>query len=164
MKKRILLDSNVWRYFIDADELPQLLAAVRKSRHIVVMSPAVMYEAAKTGDAAMRKKLLSAMSLPLWKRLMPEAFHEAAEIRAEVHRVRPEWLKPRPNWALFNRVRYDWMRAKGGTWDRVRAQPEVLKACEPGIDKLARERAYERRRESKLSPKWHTLPLTEAWA
>lgn len=127
MKKRILLDSNVWRYFVDADALPLLMNAARRSRHVVVMSPAVMYEAAKTGNVDMRSRLLSAMSLPLWKRLMPEAFSEAAEIRAEVHRVRPDWLKPRPDWTLFNRVRHDWTRARGGNWDRIRAQPQVLK-------------------------------------
>ena len=160
MKRRILLDSNVWRYFIDANELPSLLTATRRSRHVVVMSPAVLYEAAKTGNVAVRDKLLSAMTLPAWKRMMPEAYCEAEEIRAEVRRIRPEWLKPKPDLAWFNHVRYDWTRAKGGNWDRVKNHPELLERVEDGVTARSREQAYLHREDSAdWSPKWRTASL-----
>ena len=62
--RRILLDSNVWRYFVDADALPELLKVTRASRHIVVIAPAVLYEAVRTQDVAIRDQLLAAMTLP----------------------------------------------------------------------------------------------------
>lgn len=138
VKRRILLDSNVWRYFIDAEAVPALLAATRRSGHIVVMSPAVLYEAAKTRNVLVRDRLLSAMTLPLWKRLMPEAYGEAAEIPSEVRRTLPEWLKREPDLAWFKRVRYDWTRAKGGNWDRVRAYPRALESLENDVTSRAR--------------------------
>ena len=162
MKRRILLDSNVWRYFIDADALPALLSAARHSRHVVAMAPAVLYEAAKTGNVKVRRRLLSAMTLPHWKRLMPEAYSEAEEIRSEVRRVRPEWIRPRPDMNWFNRVKHDWIRAKGGTWDRIRACPELLDEVDDGITKPSRGAAYLMREDSmSWSPKWRTAPLTK---
>jgi len=161
MKRRILLDSNVWRYFIDANALPALLNAARHSRHVVAMAPAVLYEAARTGNVAIKNQLLSAMTLPHWKRLMPEAYSEAEEIRAEIRRVRPEWIRPNPNMTWFNRVRHDWVRAKGGNWDRIRTRPELLDAVDDGMTSRSREQAYRTRAESmSWSPKWRTAPLT----
>jgi hypothetical protein len=165
VKRRLLLDSNVWRYFVDARALPELLSATRRSRHTVLMSPAVLYEAAKTRDVVVRDKLLSAMTLSLWKRLMPEAYSEALEIRAEVRRVRPEWLKPEPDLTWFNRVRHDWTRAKGGNWDRIRIHPKFLESLEEGVTSRSREQAY-RQREGSLSwsPKWRTASLMKVMA
>lgn len=165
MKRRILFDSNVWRYFIDADELPSLLKAARRSRHVVVMSPAVQYEAAKTGNVIVRDKLLSAMTLPAWKRLMPEAYHEAEEIRAEVRRVRPVWLRPEPDVTRFKHTRYDWTRARNGNWDRIKNHPDLLERVDEEVATRAREQAYLLREDSLgWSPKWRTASLMKTMA
>jgi hypothetical protein len=162
VRRRILLDSNVWRYFIDAGALPALLDATRRSRHVVMMAPAVLYEAAKTGNPAVRSQLLSAMTLPVWKRMMPEAYSEAEEIRSEVRRVRPLWLRPHPDMAWFKRVRHDWIRTKGGNWDRIRAQPEMVERLDAGTTSRAREQTYAQREDSlSWSPKWRTASLTK---
>lgn len=129
---------------------------------MVVMPPAILYEAAKTGDIAVRDRLLSAMTHRAWKRLMPEAFFEAGEIRAEVRRVRPEWLKVNPDLTWSNRVRHDWSRSKGGNWDRIRDNPRMLERFQDALTCQSRQHAYQQREDSlSWSPKWRTAPLSK---
>lgn len=97
---RILLDSNIWRYFIDAGAFPALGNAARMSRHTVLISPATLYKAAHTSETSVRNALLAAMTKPWWKRLMPEAYSEAEEFKIEARRLRSEWLRPHPDLAL----------------------------------------------------------------
>lgn len=162
---RILLDSNVWRYIVDAGALPAIQHAARRSRNVIVVAPAVLYEAAQTRNEAIRDRLLAAMASRVWKRLMPEAYSEAEELKAEVRRLRPEWVRPNPDLTLFKRVRHDWMRAQGGLWDRIRDDAELLQQTQAGMLKRAREQARELRDDAMAwADKWRTANLTKTMA
>lgn len=151
---RILLDSNIWRYFVDAGAIPALGNAARKSRHTVVIAPATLYEAAYTSETSVRNALLAAMTKPWWKRLMPEAYSEAEEFKTEARRLRSDWLRAHPDLALFKRVRYDWLRAKGGLWDRILDDAKLLQKYEEdsGDRRRARDQAYQMRDEAMSWP------------
>jgi hypothetical protein len=116
---RILLDTNIWRYIVDHDALRTVQQAARKSRHEIAVAPAVVYEALRTGRSSLRDSLVLAMTLPCWTRLMPEAFSEAEEIKAEVKRLRSDWLRWRDDLTWYRKLQYDWTRPRG-FWDRAR--------------------------------------------
>lgn len=163
-RMRILLDSNIWRYVVDAHQVPALRNAVRRSKHSLVIAPAVLYEAAHTFDKVLRNALLSAMVDPSWKRLMPEAYSEAEEFKSEVRRLRPEWLRAHPNLERFKRIRYDWLRSKGGLWDRMPSDADLLQRDEEesGLLARARRQAHDLREDaSSWSPKLQTASLTK---
>ena len=162
--RRLLLDSNVWRYIVDAGSLPAVQHAARRSRHTIVVAPAVLYEAAHTPDKdkVVRDKLLTAMTFPAWKRLMPEAYSEAEELKAEVRRLRPEWLRPHPDLTLFNRVRHDWVRARGGLWDRIKDDAALLQRSDASMKKRARDQSNELREDALPWPaQWRETLLTK---
>jgi hypothetical protein len=162
IEKRISFDSNVWRYIVDAGALPDVQRAARRSRHTVVVAPAVLYEAAHCGNGALRDRLLSAMALPVWKRLMPEAYSMAEELRSEVKRVRPEWLRPHPDTTVFNKVRHDWTRSRGGVWERIKGEANLLRRHDAPMLQRAREQAHALRDDAlEWSPKWRTATLTK---
>lgn len=165
MGKRILLDSNVWRYILDAGALPDLHRAARSSRHDVLISPAVLFEAAHSADQKLRDGLLAAMTLPTWKRLMPEAYWEAEELKREVRRLRPEWFRLRPDLTLFKRVRHDWIRSKGGLWDRIASEADLLCESDAQMLRRARAQAYELREQARDWPSnLESTPLTKIMA
>ena len=55
-----------------------------------------------------------------WTRLMPDAYLEAQEIKAALLSLRPQWAAAEKEFKDFNKVRYDWLRRKGGFWERAR--------------------------------------------
>lgn len=159
---RVLLDSNVWRYLVDASAIPALRQAAARSKHSIVMAPAVLFEAAHAKDETIRNALLDAMTDRCWKRLMPEAYSEAEEFKCEVRRLRPNWLRSRPDLNRFKRIRQDWCRSRGGLWDRIKPDALLLQELEVQTGFLQRARIQSRElRENALSmpPKWQTLPL-----
>lgn len=113
---RILLDSNAWRYLVDAGAIGVVRSPPSSSRHEIVIAPAVLHEAAHSADRLLRESLLSAMISRSWRRLMPESYSEAEEIKNEVRRLRPEWLRQPPDTVWFKRLRHDWRRARDGQW------------------------------------------------
>jgi len=153
---RILLDTNIWRYIVDHDALGVIQQAARKSRHRIVIAPAVVYEALRTGDPGLRAAMVAAMTLPCWKRLMPEAFSESEEIKAEVERLRPDWLRRSNDLSMYRRLRYDWTRSRGGFWDRARYDTarESQRTDRPQMLEAARTSAREAR-EAALSMPGH---------
>lgn len=159
---RILLDTNIWRYIVAHDALGSIQRAVRKSRHEIVIASAVVYEALHTSNSALRRSLIYAMTLPCWKRLMPEAFSEAEEIKAEVVRLRPEWLLTQKDDRLYRRLRHDWSRSRGGFWDRARhdTEREYRRIGSLPLLNAARADAKEAREAAKSMPShWGDAPL-----
>lgn len=159
----ILLDSNVWRYIVDADAVVEVKRAARKSKNRLCVPPSVLYEALVTGDVDLRQRLVCSMTEPEWLRLMPEAFEEAAEIRIEIERLRPQWIRTTADLNLFRRVRYDWKRRNGGFWDRVRNDPERERrlAIDDDVLDSARLEAISARDEARtFNPEWQRQPLT----
>ncbi len=163
---RILLDSNVWRYIVDANAVGIIQRASRKSRNTLVVAPAVLFEAARTSNKSLRDILLEALARRSWKRLMPEAYSEAEELKNEIKRLRPEWLRPTPDLVLFRRLRHDWARARGGVWDRMRADAEPLQRIEAEMIQRTRDQAYALREDAAkaLPPKWRSASMTKTMA
>lgn len=122
---RFLLDSNIWRYVLDAGAQGALLRAANSSAITVQVAPAVVYEALRLRDVPLRDRLISLMTNHRFERLMPEAYSESMEILDEVRRLRPEWLRPSPDQGFFTRSRNDWSRKMGGFWVRCARSPET---------------------------------------
>ncbi|MGE0315930.1 MAG: hypothetical protein AB7P21_30305 [Lautropia sp.] len=115
-----ILDSNVWRYVADAGAELALIRAARSSPLRIAVAPAVLYEALRMRDADLRRRLARLMTEPGWERLMPEAYLEAMDVLDEMRCHRPGWLRQPPDQSRFNRFRYDWVRRRGGFWERAR--------------------------------------------
>lgn len=111
-----MLDSNVWRYLVNADEVEKVRRAA-KSRVQIVACPAVAFEALRGSDTVVRRKLAKAMTEGAWTRLMPEAYTEAMELHQAIAKHRPEWLQSAPDLRQWNRLQSDW---KHGWWQRAR--------------------------------------------
>lgn len=117
---RVLLDSNVWRYVADQNAGPDLIRRSAEHKVEIVVVPALVFEAWQFRDDQRRRKILGLLADKNWRRLMPECYLEAEEIKAIVHHLRPEWLVKNPNLTEVNRQRWDWERAEGGFWSRAR--------------------------------------------
>src|SRR5436309_617381 len=104
---RVLLDSNIWRYLVDADAIARLQAITRRTNIRILVAPAVLYEALRLRDEELRRRLVTAMTLPAWRRLMPEAYSESNEFKDEVRRLRPQWLRQKADLAWYRRLYFD---------------------------------------------------------
>lgn len=87
----------------------------------IVASPAVTYEALRTGNRDLRWKLVKALTRGEWVHPMTEAFQEAEEVREAVRRNHPEWMQQSPDLNQWYRLRADW---KGGWRLRARRDPD----------------------------------------
>jgi hypothetical protein len=123
-KKRVLLDTNIWRYVVDCNSQGQLLRLARKSTYNVQIAPAVLYETLRLKDSSLRSALVRLMTNSRFHRLMPEAYSESMEILQEIERVRPDWLRDTLDLQSFNRHKKDWTRKKSGFWDKCARDPE----------------------------------------
>lgn len=121
--RSFLLDSNIWRYVIEAGAQGALLAAARKTGNRVQIAPAVVYEALRLCDIPTRNRLISIMTNPSFERLMPEAYSESLEILSEVRLHKPDWLRKNPDMTFFKRCHNDWSRKMGGFWVRCARSP-----------------------------------------
>lgn len=128
-QRRILLDSNLWRYILDAGFQGRLLRVARHGNVAIQIAPAVMYEALRLRDAPLRHRLVELMANQAFHRLMPEAFSESMDILNEIKRLRPEWLRQTPDLAFFERNRKDWSRKMGGFWVRCAKSPDHEAGC-----------------------------------
>jgi hypothetical protein len=123
-RKRVLLDSNVWRYVADMRSQGALLQVACRSAYDVQIAPVVVYEALRLKDASVRAALIRLMTNRRFHRMMPEAYSESMEILQEIKRVQPDLLRDKPDLHRFNREKKDWMRKAGGFWDRCVCSPE----------------------------------------
>lgn len=143
---RILVDTNVWTYLVDNDDLESLYRAAKGSKAVILACPAVLYEMLRLDDVPLRKRLVKAICRSRWVRMMPEAYEESMELLAEISRLRPKWLLPDPDRALFNRIRSDWAGARG-VWWRARRDPaeaaRVLRSVEGDLITRARADAVQ---------------------
>jgi hypothetical protein len=96
---------------------------------------------------------------------MPEAYWEAEELRREVRRLRPKWLRRKPDTILFKRLRYDCICAKKGVWDRIAREALLLQKSDAAMKERARAQAYELREEARnWEVTWESAPLTKLLA
>jgi len=123
---RILLDTNIWRYLVDAELGNELFQVSRQSNLKIVIAPAIVIETLRMSDASTRNKIIELQTRGCWFRLMPDAFLECEDVKREMIRVHPEWELKSKNVNLFRKLRYDWVREKGGFWEKVRKDPEKI--------------------------------------
>lgn len=123
-RKRVLLDTNIWRYVVDNDSYGHLLRLARDGSYNVQIAPGVLYETLRLKDASLRATLVRLMTNSRFHRLMPEAYSESMEILREIERARPDWLRDAPDLQFFNRLKKDWTRRTGGFWVRCARSPE----------------------------------------
>lgn len=126
LRKRILLDTNVWSYLVEAKSVPLFEVAARRARIDVLVAPGVVYEALEIGRADLQRELVAALTRKAWVRLMPEAYSECAELLGEMRRLRPQWLSESPDPRSFMTHRRDWEASKNGFWDRARSDPQGM--------------------------------------
>ena len=142
----VIPDTNIWRYLVDAGAVELLRRSAKATGVDVVACPAVVYECLRVRDAALRKRLAKALTRTEWVRPMPEVFVECEDLRAEVARNRPTWLRSNPDLRNWDRNRNDW---RGPFWRRVREQTPLMSRiiASLGDDDLdaARRDAYDRR-------------------
>lgn len=89
---RSVLDPNVWHYLIDLDALETVYRAAKSANGVILACPAVLYEMLRLQDAPLRQRLVKAICRSRWVRMMPEAFEESEDFKAEIGRLRPQWL------------------------------------------------------------------------
>lgn len=135
----IALDSNLWRYIVDAGAQEDLYKAQRATGHDIVILPAVLYETLRMPKTTIRDRLIRFQTRRVWARRMPEAFSEAMDIRSAIATHHPEWLIQSPDLRDWHRLKADW---EHGTWDRARRDPEsfhqLLKQLDHDELKMAR--------------------------
>lgn len=160
-RKRALLDTNVWRYVIDSQEQVALLHLARTGMYDIQIAPAVLYETLRLKDAVLRARLIKLMTNRRFHRLMPEAYTESMEILDQVKRLRPDWLRPKPDLTFFHRLRNDWSRKTGGFWVRCEAshvqEAKFVDDADGGLMDGARKQSQMARAEM-IAIGWKTCP------
>jgi hypothetical protein len=121
-QRRVLVDTNVWRYLIDLDSLETVYRAAKGADGVILACPAVLYEMLRLEDASLRRQLVKAICRSRWVRMMPEAFEESADLKKEITRLRPQWLLPERKHLAFDRLYNDW-KGPRGVWWRARVDP-----------------------------------------
>jgi len=123
-RRRVLLDTNIWRYVVDNESQGRLLRLARDGSYDVQIAPGVLYETLRLKDASLRATLVRLMTNSRFRRLMPEAYSESIEILREIERTHPDWLRDAPDLRFFNRLKKDWTRRTGGFWVRCERSPQ----------------------------------------
>jgi hypothetical protein len=155
---RILLDTNVWRYIVDAGAMQEVRKVSQKNGKRILVAPSTVYETLRMSDSDLRNKVISFMSDKAWIRLMPEAFSECEELKNEIRRIRPEWLRRRPDLVMYKRLRFDWRRSNGGFWSRVLAMPEDELAA---LNALGDAETLDQARRASVRSREHALTLSQ---
>ena len=147
-RPRVLLDSNVWRYLIDLDELETVYRAAKGANGVILACPAVLYEMLRLENAPLRQRLVKAICRSRWVRMMPEAFEESEDFKTEIGRLRPQWLLHGVDRSMFNSLYNDW-KGPRGVWRRARVDPSlastVLRAVEGNDLERGRSESHELR-------------------
>jgi hypothetical protein len=123
---RVLLDTNVWRYLVDTGYHDHLYKITRQFGVTIVVAPMVVIETLRMNDSALRKKIVSAQSSDCWDRLMPDAYLQSEDVKRVMLRLHPEWALKNKNITQYNKLRYDWLRTKGGFWEKVKTNTDAV--------------------------------------
>ena len=125
---QVLLDTNVWRYLVDSGRQDSLYTISRKSNVKVVVCPSVVIETLRLSDLAIRRQIIEIQTRDCWERLMPDAYLQCEDVKTEIRRTHPEWKLSSTNISLYRKLRYDWVRSRGGFWSEVRNKTDSIAA------------------------------------
>jgi hypothetical protein len=163
-KRRVLLDTNIWRYVIDNKMQGELIRIARNGRFNVQIAPAVLFETLRLKDQDLLADIVRLMANKCFKRLMPEAYSESIEILREVERARPNWLRSSPELEFFWRVEKYWTRKTGGFWVNCARSPNTeahaLVRNEGELVENVRKQSRHARKEM-MDSDWGNNPLTD---
>jgi hypothetical protein len=128
----------------------------------MVVAPAVVYEALRTPNREIRRKLAKALTLGAWQRLPTEAFGECAELLEEIRQLRPGWCLAEPDLGAYWRQRAD-RDGSHGFWWRARTDPDAVAGHISSVEQdqmdRAREEAQELRATFGRSERFETIDL-----
>lgn len=147
---RVLLDTNVWSNVVRENQVEALRKAARASGVDIVACPAVVYELLRTSNPEFRRRDLKAVTLSSWLRPMSEMYQLAEELKSEITRLHPEWLRDPPDLASWYTQRADWTSSKG-FWLRARRKPDATHQIIAGLEEKRIDAA---RAESKEMRDW----------
>lgn len=148
---RVLLDTNVWRYLVDAGLENNLFQVFRRSQLSITIAPAIIVETLRMSDITTRRKIIELQTRDSWTRLMSDAFLQCEDVKREMIRTHPEWELQSKNINLFRKLRYDWIRTKGGFWEKVRNNPDKIAEQYKRQDSSALTEVREYSREDRKS-------------
>lgn len=120
--KLVLLDTNVWRYLVDAGRVAELKRRVsrRSSAIRIAVSPSTVHEIAMLGDEGLKTRLLNAVTNPAWKRLMSDTHNYAEELFSAISKHRHNWIFEQAPCHSYSALLRIHTRKNGGWWDRVK--------------------------------------------
>jgi hypothetical protein len=123
---KILLDTNVWRYLLDSGQHDQLYQISYRSRIRIAVSPNILVETLRMSNSTLRNSIVELQTRDCWLRLMPEAYLESEELVREMLKYHPKWALQKRDMARLRKLRYDWIRSKGGFWSKVRTDTGAI--------------------------------------
>jgi hypothetical protein len=119
---QLYLDTNVFDHVLAAGEADRLATWLQAEGHTVLLSSMHLSEAIAIPDAAKRRELIAFLTGLPRRHLPPVGYLHAAELRAEVERCRPGWLRHFPD---TSRVSY-WLNGDKRRWVEAKRDPDRL--------------------------------------
>jgi len=156
---RVLLDTNIWRYLVDTGSENRLFQVTRHSSVQICIAPSIVIETLRMSDQQTRRRIIEIQTRDCWNRLMPDSYLQCEDVKREMIRTHPEWQLKKKNVNLFRKLRYDWIRTKGGFWEKVRSQPDAVAARYKLQDSEALTEVREQLRDVRKSVLEKGLPM-----
>lgn len=158
--KRYLLDTNIWRYFIDAQQEQKLVDLASSGKALIQICPATVNETLQLRDLRLMTKIVRLQTKPCFDRLRPEVLVNSIDLINEIYRLHPDWLLRVPDQKSFKKWIVFWDKK---WWSRVRKLPAAeardLKIWNGNIVNLVRDQAKFRRAEIRKNRTSSKLPL-----
>jgi hypothetical protein len=126
---------------VDSNGVSSVRRAAKLANVDIVILPAILYETLRMGNGPAKRTLIDVQTRQVWRRVMPEAFTEAEELRRAIAVLRPHWLLDQPDLRFWRRLYADWDHDwQDGTWSRARRNPEWMASIIGGSERLATAR------------------------
>ena len=109
-RQRLMLDTNIWSRLAEQGQQYQFNKLVRNKQIDVVMPPATLLEVLRTHDRQLRRAVTKLVCRKVWRHLRTEAQAEAAELVAEIRRLRPAWILDQPDLDAITGHERFWLR------------------------------------------------------
>src|ERR1022692_3089323 len=112
MRRLVCLDTNVWSWI--ANDGPEAVhkteSVIRRCGGRIAVPPAIILEAARAEDLDVRAKILRAVCGGPRAHMRTEADTCCAELVAEIRRLRPVWMRAKPDVQRIDLLRRAWIK------------------------------------------------------
>ncbi|MFC4586013.1 hypothetical protein [Sphaerisporangium corydalis] len=144
---RVLLDTNVWSRLIDKGAGEDFYRYAKNANLDVLIAPATLMELLASPNPESRRMRVRVVCRSRWTRLPTEAESEANEVVSEIRRLRPAWLRPKPDLYRLAHLHELWQNVK---WREARAaEPYLIEEATAGMDAYVRRMMILSQREQK---------------